>query len=125
MGSAEHLVTALDHLSQATIHELQLLTLGPQLRGSENTQVGQQATREFRSLVESIVDPYTQETTDKTILIRNESGRSVLIEFFADPDVRITGKLTSSVRPTLSIEIKGGTDVSNIHNRLGEAEKSH
>jgi hypothetical protein len=23
------------------------------------------------------------------------------------------------------VEIKGGTDVSNIHNRLGEAEKSH
>jgi len=25
----------------------------------------------------------------------------------------------------VSIEIKGGTDYSNIHNRLGEAEKSH
>lgn len=25
----------------------------------------------------------------------------------------------------MSIEIKGGTDASNIHNRLGEAEKSH
>ena len=25
----------------------------------------------------------------------------------------------------VSIEIKGGADASNIHNRLGEAEKSH
>jgi hypothetical protein len=25
----------------------------------------------------------------------------------------------------VSIEVKGGTDISNIHNRLGEAEKSH
>ncbi len=25
----------------------------------------------------------------------------------------------------LAVEVKGGTDVSNIHNRLGEAEKSH
>ena len=25
----------------------------------------------------------------------------------------------------IAIEIKGGTDVSNLHNRLGEAEKSH
>jgi hypothetical protein len=29
------------------------------------------------------------------------------------------------VRPLVSIEIKGGRDVSNIHNRVGEAEKSH
>jgi hypothetical protein len=27
--------------------------------------------------------------------------------------------------PNTSIEIKGGTDVSNVHNRIGEAEKSH
>src|SRR5262249_35059705 len=27
--------------------------------------------------------------------------------------------------PHTSIEIKGGADVSNVHNRLGEAEKSH
>lgn len=26
---------------------------------------------------------------------------------------------------TVAIEIKGGTDVSNAHNRAGEAEKSH
>jgi hypothetical protein len=28
-------------------------------------------------------------------------------------------------RNIIAIEIKGGTDISNIHNRLGEAEKSH
>ncbi len=28
-------------------------------------------------------------------------------------------------RNIIAIEIKGGTDFSNIHNRLGEAEKSH
>jgi len=31
----------------------------------------------------------------------------------------------SGINHLLSIEVKGGTDVSNIHNRLGEAEKSH
>ena len=28
-------------------------------------------------------------------------------------------------RPVIAIEIKGGKDVSNVHNRVGEAEKSH
>lgn len=31
----------------------------------------------------------------------------------------------NSYRNIVSIEIKGGRDFSNIHNRLGEAEKSH
>ncbi len=33
--------------------------------------------------------------------------------------------MVSDLRPIVSIEIKGGIDVSNIHNRIGEAEKSH
>lgn len=49
----------------------------------------------------------------------------MLIEFSSDPDVLITEKLQSGVRCILSIEVKGGSDASNIHNRLGEAEKSH
>jgi len=32
---------------------------------------------------------------------------------------------TKLYRNIITIEIKGGTDFSNIHNRLGEAEKSH
>jgi hypothetical protein len=28
-------------------------------------------------------------------------------------------------RQLIAIEVKGGTDFSNIHNRIGEAEKSH
>ena len=34
-------------------------------------------------------------------------------------------ELTSGFGNRLAVEIKGGTDVSNVHNRLGEAEKSH
>ena len=33
--------------------------------------------------------------------------------------------MPSGNRPQVAIEIKGGTDVSNVHNRIGEAEKSH
>ena len=45
--------------------------------------------------------------------------------FASDPDIAITEELPSGVRPQVSIEIKGGTDISNVHNRIGEAEKSH
>jgi len=48
-----------------------------------------------------------------------------MIKFASDPDIEITETLTDGTRPIVSIEIKGGADVSNVHNRLGEAEKSH
>ena len=32
---------------------------------------------------------------------------------------------TGATRNIVAIEIKGGLDFSNIHNRIGEAEKSH
>jgi len=123
--TAQMLVDGIDDLSWSVVHDLQLLTLGPQLRGSENTKLGQQATKQVFALIEGIVSPYVKETTARTILIENDSRRAVLIEFLSDPDVRVTEKLPSGVRPLVSIEVKGGTDASNIHNRLGEAEKSH
>ena len=125
IASAEAIVEAIDELSLPIVHELQLLTLGPQFRGGENTRLGQEATRQVFSLIRDIVLPYLKETTHRTMRIVNDSGRTVMIEFFADPDVRITERLPSGVRPLVAIEIKGGTDASNIHNRLGEAEKSH
>jgi len=123
--TAEALVDALDELSLPIVHDLQLLTLGPQLRGGENTRIGQDATREVFSLIEKAMSSYIKETTTRTMRVKNDSGRTVMIEFFSDPDVRITQKLASGVRPLVSMEIKGGADASNIHNRLGEAEKSH
>jgi len=123
--TAEAIVDGIDEISTQTIHELQLLTLGPQLRGGANTKIGQDATKEIFDLIKSLVASYIKDTTERTIHVINDSNRTVMIEFFSDPDVRITEKLKSGVRPLVSIEIKGGRDVSNIHNRVGEAEKSH
>lgn len=123
--TAQMLVEGVDEVSLQIVHELQLLTIGPQLRGSENTRLGQEATRDVFALIKEIVSPYIKEKTKRTIIIENDSGRTVLIEFLSDPDIRITEKLETQMRPKVSIEIKGGTDASNIHNRLGEAEKSH
>ena len=125
IGTGELLVAAMDQLSLSMVRDLQMLTLGAQFRGSQNTKLGQDATAEFYDMLGGVVGPYVQAKSQRTMTLRNESGRVVLIEFFSDPDVRITEQLASSVRPLVSIEIKGGGDFSNIHNRLGEAEKSH
>jgi hypothetical protein len=50
----------------------------------------------------------------------------VLIRFASDPDIRIQEEMTpTSLRNIIAIEVKAGLDFSNIHNRIGEAEKSH
>ena len=125
VGTGQGLLDEVDDLSLAVVHDLQLLTLGPQLRGSRNTWLGQAATREVFELIGGIVSPYTTKVGVRSIQLRNDSGRTVLLEFASDPDIRIVEQLASRMRPLVSVEIKGGTDVSNIHNRLGEAEKSH
>ena len=114
-----------DELSLAGVRDLQLLTLGPQLRGSWNTRLGQDATQEVFALLRDIVSPNTVEEDARSLTIRNDSGRQVLVEFQSDPDICIVELLPSGRRPRVSVEIKGGGDRSNVHNRLGEAEKSH
>lgn len=48
------------------------------------------------------------------------------IQFSADPDIVIREELApGTYRNLVVIEVKGGRDYSNIHNRVGEAEKSH
>lgn len=119
------LVDSLDDLSMQTIRDLQMMTLGAQLRGSRNTTLGKNATVEVFRLIEGLVHPYVKNQTDQKLELENESERKVVVAFAPDPDIAITEELPSGVRPLVSIEIKGGTDISNIHNRIGEAEKSH
>jgi hypothetical protein len=49
-----------------------------------------------------------------------------LIEFTSDPDIVIREEIGESrYRNIVAVKVKGGKDFSNIHNRVGEAEKSH
>lgn len=125
IDSAELFVDGVDDLSISLVRDLQILTLGPQFRGSRNTTLGQEATREVFDLIADIVVSSAVETTPHAIKVRNDSGRMVSIEFSSDPDIQIVEQMPSGIRPKVSIEIKGGADRSNIHNRIGEAEKSH
>ena len=113
-------------LSADNIKELTLLTLGPQLRGGRNTRIGTAMdSKVFETFLDAVkvADP---RVAGRTIELTDKSGKRVFIQFAGDPDVRISEALPQGgYRKLLAAEIKGGTDVSNLHNRLGEAEKSH
>jgi len=125
-ASAELLVQGVSQLSQKSVHELTLLTLGPQLRGGILNVLGVRATRKIFKLISSIVKHAMLKVDDRCIKIKNAAGRTVKVEFASDPDICIREELPSGrLRNLVAIEIKGGQDYSNIHNRIGEAEKSH
>jgi len=105
---------------------LTLLTLGAQLRGGALNLFGARATQKVFELIKTIVTPAITESTPRSIELRNAAGRIVTVEFASDPDICIREKLPSgNFRNLVAVEIKGGKDYSNIHNRIGEAEKSH
>ena len=107
------------------VSELPLLTLGAQLYGSNNNVIGKRATVDvFLSVIEIVKNFIVSQDSSK-ITIHNASKRKVIIALSSDPDIRIQEEFEGKLRNILAIEIKGGTDVSNAHNRAGEAEKSH
>ena len=125
IGASEIMVAHIDEISLTTIRDLQMLTLGPQLRGGLNTEFGKNASEIVFKMLKSLVAPYLKNETNRELIIQNDSRRIVTIEFSSDPDISIIEKIGLTSRPLVSIEIKGGKDKSNIHNRIGEAEKSH
>lgn len=112
-------------VTERDVSELPLLTLGSQFQGGNNVAIGRQATVEVFLAIGEIVEAYTKERHENQIKVTNASGRQVLIRSGSDPDVRIVEDFGGDLRRKVAIEIKGGTDVSNVHNRAGEAEKSH
>jgi hypothetical protein len=109
------------------LHDLTILTLGAQLRGSVNNTIGERGVRTvFGAIRALLADHVVGEEAGKRIEILNAANRRVVIAFASDPDIVIRERLsTGADRNVIAIEIKGGHDVSNIHNRVGEAEKSH
>ena len=119
-GIGEAKVTA------SLLDDLTLLTLGPQLRGGANNKKGALAIVEVFEAVQNIVKSAVVQATKSSIEIKNAADRPVWIEFAADPDIIIREQITETVfNKKIAIEVKGGSDFSNIHNRIGEAEKSH
>ncbi|MFT4216760.1 MAG: XcyI family restriction endonuclease [Micropruina sp.] len=109
------------------IDQLPLLTLGAQADGSWRNLIGREATAGvFDALKEVVRQQKVQfSETAHSITARNSSGRDVTLQLAADPDVVIKEVVNGATIVKAAIEIKGGTDQSNVHNRAGEAEKSH
>lgn len=115
-----------ERVSKGLLDDLTLLTFGPQLRGGANVKRGGDATQQVFGIIDSIVKRAVQERSATCLELRNAARRTVLIEFAADPDIIIRERTAKGgYINKIAIEIKGGKDYSNIHNRLGEAEKSH
>jgi hypothetical protein len=115
-----------DRITVDLLDDLTLLTLGPQLRGGANVRRGTDAISQVLRVIQAIVSPYLIDTTATRLRLKNAPGREVVIRFASDPDI-VIHELRSDGREQLivAIEVKGGRDFSNIHNRVGEAEKSH
>jgi XcyI restriction endonuclease len=113
-------------ISRGLLDDLALLTVGPQLRGGYNVRSGTAGIIKVFDAISSIVAHAVTKTAPQLIEIKNAAGRRVLIRFASDPDIRIQEEMTAtSLRNVIAIEVKAGLDFSNIHNRIGEAEKSH
>jgi hypothetical protein len=78
----------------------------------------------FMAITE-IVKKHIVKEEQRKLTITNASGRTVVIALSGDPDVSIAEMIGAAEHLKAAIEVKGGTDVSNVHNRAGEAEKSH
>lgn len=119
------LVRQIPNISTRDITELPLLTYGSQLQGSNNTAIGKKAMADFFMAISEIVEPFITERSVRRLTVKNSSGRLVHIILAHDPDVAIHEIVGTRPHQKVAIEMKGGTDVSNAHNRAGEAEKSH
>ncbi|HLN26117.1 MAG TPA: XcyI family restriction endonuclease [Gemmataceae bacterium] len=115
----------LPRVTARDISELPLLTLGSFFQGANNVKIGKQATLGVFLLLFELVQSHVSEHTDRKITVRNAAGRIVTLSLGSDPDVSIEEDVSGKIRRKVALEIKGGTDQSNAHNRAGEAEKSH
>ena len=107
------------------IAELPLITLGSQFQGGNNNTIGRLATNGVFLAISELVEPHIVKRTENRLVLKNAAQRRVTIALASDPDVSITEEVGETLRRKVAIEIKGGTDRSNAHNRAGEAEKSH
>jgi len=113
-------------ISIQLLDDLTLLTVGPQLRGGANVKKGTRGIIKVFESIHNIVKRDVIEANESLIEIKNAAGRKVIIKFAPDPDIVIQEEIApGNFQNKIAIEVKAGTDFSNIHNRVGEAEKSH
>jgi len=119
------LVRQIPKFAERDLRELPLLTFGSQLQGSNNTQIGKKAMQELFVVITEILEKAITKKESNRLTLKNAAGRIVFVTLAHDPDVCIQEQVENRMHSKVAIEVKGGTDISNAHNRAGEAEKSH
>jgi hypothetical protein len=107
------------------VAELPLLTLGSQFQGGNNNTIGKAATKGVFLAIADAIKDWIVDQSPTELNVRTPDMKDFVIALANDPDVRFQRKSGGELVNLLSIEIKGGTDRSNVYNRGGEAEKSH
>lgn len=107
--------------------ELPLMTLGVYGDGVWRNIIGAQAALHVFETIKQIVKSFHVELVtdeEKCLKFKNRAGDLYRVVPSFDPDISIflEGEPEEKL---LCIEIKGGQDVANVHNRAGEAEKAH
>jgi len=124
-GPLAELVRQIPNFTDRDLRELPLLTFGSQLQGSNNTQIGKKAMQEVFVAITEILNKSVTKKENNRLTLKNAAGRTVFVTLSHDPDVCVQEQVEDRIHSKVAIEVKGGTDVSNVHNRAGEAEKSH
>ncbi len=117
-------VVAIGQFTDRDLSDITLLTLGSTLQGGRNNTIGSQAASGVLTAIRRLLTTWITFETDKMLHLKIPSGDEIEISVGSDPDIQINRGLGTSSTPLIAIEIKGGGDVSNAHNRAGEAEKS-
>lgn len=116
-------------ITEDDLKQLPLLVLGVQIDGILRNKIGATATAGVFDAVESIIEgaavTATRSKDGRQLSFTNAAGRVVTVKLASDPDAVIEEQIGDETHFKVAIEIKGGTDGSNAHNRAGEAEKSH
>ncbi len=115
----------MDVFDDRDLGDLALLTLGPTLQGARNNVIGRTASKRVFESLRTLVSDFITFDSERLIRFEAPGGRNFALVEGSDPDVRLDETVDGRETPVVAIEIKGGEDASNAHNRAGEAEKSH
>lgn len=115
----------MDMFDDRDLSDLTLLTLGSTLQGARNNVIGRVASKRVFEALRTLTSQWTTFDSERLIRFVSPSGQSFALVEGSDPDVRLDATVGGNEVPIVAVEIKGGEDASNAHNRAGEAEKSH
>jgi hypothetical protein len=118
------LVNAMGQFTDRDLSDLALLTLGPTLQGARNTVIGEEAALQAFQALRTVIPGVVLLEGEGVVRFQADSGRTYEVIAAADPDISVREGLGDNTSPLIAIEVKGGQDLSNAHNRAGEAEKS-